>query len=93
MMLPSVPILSSLWSGTITVTVEVPTFFCNTMWLPCRRTISNAFFLRMSQHSLAESRRSLANRYLDASHEHLTMEALFDLGRHRCFKEQSQGFA
>ena len=60
----SVPILSSLWSGTGTVVVPDSSWDCITIWLLRRRTSTNPYRARMAQASCPESTRSLPNRHL-----------------------------
>ncbi len=53
-----VPVLNSSCSGTGTVIVEPPTFFCMMIWLPFCLTFSNPCSERILQTSLPESTRS-----------------------------------
>lgn len=91
MMLVSVPILSSEWSGTGTVIVVSPERFCMTTWLPRWRTVANPSLLRISQTSRPDSTRSLPNRDLDPSYEHFAVQPARDLGRVGRLKEEFQG--
>ena len=59
MMPDNVPLLNSPWSGTGTVMVVSPTFFCMIMWLPFRRTSSKPWLDRILQTSLPERTRNL----------------------------------
>lgn len=72
----SVPIRSSGWSGTGTVTVVCGSLLCITMWLPRRCTSTNPCRTRIAQTSLPESARSLPNGNFHSRDEHLLMEAL-----------------
>ncbi len=80
MMLVSVPVLSSEWSGTGTVVVVFPDRFCMTTWLPRWRTAENPSALRISQTSQPDSTRSLPNRDLDPGHEDFAVQPARDLG-------------
>lgn len=74
----SVPILSSLWSGTMTVTVEPAPRFCIATWLPLRRASEKPCVSRMRQASRPDRTRSLANSNLEASNQDFCVQALPD---------------
>ncbi len=71
MMERSVPVRSSLCSGTTTVIVESSILFCITMWLPRWGTWAKPCCSRIAQTSLPESVRSLGNFYSDLGDKHL----------------------
>ena len=87
----SVPMRNSLWSGTGTVTVPVPSSFCMTMWLPRLLTSTKPFEARIRQTSRPERTRSLPNRDLYMGHVDLVAPAPLDfLGGRRLEEERDR---
>ena len=84
----SVPIRSSLWSGTGTVTVVPASDFCITMWLPRRRTSTNPFSANSPHTSRPEAIRSLGNRDLNPGHVDFLVKAILNLLRRSRFEEK-----
>src|SRR5512132_665602 len=77
-----VPVRSSLWRGTGTVTEPCGDCFCMTTWLPRLRTSRKPCFSRIEQTALPDSTRSLPNRDLDVRNVDFVSEPLLDfLGR------------
>lgn len=84
-----VPVRISLWSGTGTVLVAFPSFFCMTMWLPRRRTSTKPRPARIAQTSLPERTGSLGKRRnLYARDEDLILETLLDFLLGGTFQEE-----
>ena len=88
----SVPILSSLWSGTGTVVVPEDVFCCITMWLPRFRTLWKPWRSSITHTCLPESTRSLANRNLKLGDVDFAMQSIADLFRRSTVEEQTQCF-
>ncbi len=76
----SVPVRSSLWSGTGTVRVVLASDFCIIMWLLRRRTSVKPCCASIPQTSWPDNTLSLANRYFHLGYIHLGVEPLFNLG-------------
>lgn len=80
MMLASVPVLSSEWSGTGTEVVVSEDRFCITMWLPRCRTGAKPCASKILHTSRPDSRRSLPNQHLDLRDEDFSMQPASDFG-------------
>lgn len=76
----SVPIFSSLWSGTGTVIVLSDSTFCMMTWLLLRRTSANPCCASISQASLPDNTRRLANGNLYLCHVHFLVQPLLNFG-------------
>ena len=87
------PIRSSGWFGTGTVIVVPSSFFCITMWLPCCRTSTNPFRLRIAHTSFPESARNLPNGNGNPGYVHFFVETLLDLVRRSGIKEKLKSFS
>lgn len=70
----NVPVRSSLWSGTGTVTVDSVNFNCMAIWLPRLLTSTKPCFASIWQTSRPERVRSLPNTDLQLSNINLVMK-------------------
>ena len=86
----NVPILSSLWSGTGTVVVPVPSWRCITMWLDRPRTSAKPCRARMLQASRPDTTRSLPNGHLNVRHKHIPRQSSINLLSRRHLEEEFQ---
>jgi len=86
----SVPMRSSLWSGTGTVTVDIDVFRCIAIWLPRFLTSTKPCFSRIWQTSFPERTRSLPNGYLHVCDIDLLMQSSLDFFWGGCFKKKFQ---
>src|ERR1700678_230630 len=77
----SVPVRSSVWSGTGTVIVELSMRFCIMTWLPRLRTSTNPSRERITQTWRPDRTRSLPNLDLKTRNENFGAAAAFYLAR------------